>query len=493
MPSSGLGAYQVKIHQILFGGLFFLAVLGGVRGMMFGGSGNVKMLAAASLAIACVLLLDSFYWLLAPILITIGLQIPGLPFDGIELGCVTLVVVYFVRSAMHKEHPIKINRNLLIAFPLLSWILLIWILNPTGMNILGSTTIGARFYFKIAVGASALCVLSTLRLSETDCRILFVCLLMGSLYAFISSIVGHQIRSMELPSQDSARAAASQYHLLGALSLYLLMMSRNSLSRLLTSLSKLILTFLFALFVLFSGKRQGLGTLLITPYLRVFITRRDVFATFICSCLLVLFITVSVAGHGFLWDLPPSAQRGLSVFVPEFKTLSAMGASDIFRDNMKRVGYEFVRSNPWLGRKGYAMSREETRWIWISSGLSFDSQFQGHAFSGNWHNLWLAFACDFGIPGLILFAFFGATMMLVVLPMYRYCPRNSYIEACYLFYAYQLCTRFIFASVAGHSSISLQDIFVKYGLILAITNGARLARQQKNLLAEPVVERGVSA
>lgn len=38
MPSSGLGAYQVKIHQIVFGGLFFLVVLMGVRAMMAGGA-----------------------------------------------------------------------------------------------------------------------------------------------------------------------------------------------------------------------------------------------------------------------------------------------------------------------------------------------------------------------------------------------------------------------------------------------------------------------
>ena len=37
MPSSGLGAYQVKIHQLIFGGLFFLLVLMGVRAMMWGG------------------------------------------------------------------------------------------------------------------------------------------------------------------------------------------------------------------------------------------------------------------------------------------------------------------------------------------------------------------------------------------------------------------------------------------------------------------------
>ena len=494
MPSSGLGAYQVKIHQIVFGGLFFLLVLGGVRALMSGSSANIKMLAAFSIAFAAVMLLDKYYWILAPILITIGLKIPGLPFDGGELGCLALVAVYFIRSAMHKEHSIKFNRYVIISFPLVAWIGLIWMLNPTGLNLLGSLSIGGRFYFKIVIGFLSMLVLSTFRFTEKDCRILFFSLTIAACFSFLHSIVSHQWQqAIENMSGSGYDDYASQYYLLGVLSLYLLMMSRYSLTQILTSLLKLLATFVFAFFVLVSGKRQGLGTLLATPFLRALLTRREFLATFVCGALFAMLLGVGVAGHGYLWELPLSARRGLSIFVPEFKTLSAMGASDIFRDNMKRVGYELVRSNPWVGRKGYAMSREETSWIWVSSGLSYDNQFQGHAFSGNWHNLWLAFACDFGLPCLFLFALFGAFLMWHVVAAYRYCPGNSFVEACYLFYALQLCSRFLFASVAGHSSISLQDVFVKYGLVLAITNGARLARQQKNLLAEPVVERGVSA
>ena len=493
MPASGLGAYQVKIHQIFFGGLFFLLVLGGVRALMAGSGTNIKLLAAASIVIAAVMLLDNYYWLLAPVLTTLGIRIPGLPFDGGELGCLVSVAVYFVRSAMHKEHSIKFNRHVIVAFPLLAWIALIWLLNPTGMNILGSSSIGGRFYFKIVIGFLSFLVISTLRLTEKDCRILFFSLVAAASFSFIQSVVGHRLQAMGGMSMGSSEEAASQYYLLGALALYLLMMARYSLTQIMTSLLKLLATFGFAFFVLVSGKRQGLGTMLAVPFLRALLTRREILATFICGCLFAMSLGVGIAGHGYLWELPLSAQRGLSVFVPEFKTLSAMGASDIFRDNMKRVGYEYVRNNPWLGRRGYAISREETSWIWISSGLGFDSQYQGHAFSGNWHNLWLAFACDFGIPCFVLFAFFGVSLMWFVLRAYQYCPRGSYIEACWLFYAYQLCSRFLFASVAGHSAISLQDIFVKYGLALAITNGVRLARQQKSLLAETVVEKGVSA
>ena len=95
MPSSGLGAYQVKIHQIVFGGLFFLIVLMGVRAMMSGGAGNLKMLAALSVSVGVVLALDKYYWVLGPLLFSSGLRMPGLPFDGKELGCILLIGVYF--------------------------------------------------------------------------------------------------------------------------------------------------------------------------------------------------------------------------------------------------------------------------------------------------------------------------------------------------------------------------------------------------------------
>ena len=57
--------------------------------------------------------------------------------------------------------------------------------------------------------------------------------------------------------------------------------------------------------------------------------------------------------------------------------------------------------------------------------------------------------------------------------LFALCVGNEYMMACFLFYGYQLVTRFLFASVAGHSSLSLQDIFIKYGFILAIVNGAK--------------------
>lgn len=153
-----------------------------------------------------------------------------------------------------------------------------------------------------------------------------------------------------------------------------------------------------------------------------------------------------------------------------------MGTTDIFREGVNRVAREQIRQNPWVGRKGYAMERETTSWIVFSEGVGADSLFEGHAFSGNWHNLWYAFACDFGIPCLVFFGLFVLYLLVYVFKSFPSCVGNEYMSACYLFYAYNLLSRFVFASVAGHSSVSLQDIFIKYGFVLAIANGARFTR-----------------
>ncbi len=477
MPSSGLGAYSVKINQVLFGGIFVAMVLTGTKALMFGSSARIQLLAAAAIGIAMVMALDNYYWILCPVLVSLGVTIPGLPFDGPELGCISLVGVYFIRSAMHKEHRVRFSMTTLIAFPLLAWIFIVWMLNPTGMTMLGSSSIGARFYFRIVVGFLALFVLSTLRLSERECKVLFICLVVTGLISLLNSIASRGFHETDSVVVGEAISQASNYYLLGALSLYLLVFARYSAPQILQSAPKLLLTIILAGLVVLSGKRQGVGTLFLTPIMRVFITRKHYMVTTVGVFIFAGFIFFGVAGHGSLWELPMSAQRGLSVVVPEFKTGSAMGTTDIFREGMRRVAREQLRQNPWLGRKGYAMSREATSWVVYSSTVGGDSMFEGHGYSGNWHNLWYAFACDFGIPCFVLFGLFVLCLLHFVLKFFPLCIGNEFMTACYLFYAYNLFARFVFATVAGHSSISLQDIFIKYGFILAIANGAKFASQ----------------
>lgn len=470
MPSSGLGAYQVKIHQIVFGGLFFLVVLMGVRAMMAGGAGNLKMLAALSVTVGVVLALDKYYWVLGPLLFASGLRMSGLPFDGKELGCILLIGVYFVRQAMRKEHPMKLTGAILAALPIFFWICLIWLLNPTGMAMLGSSTIGARFYLQILLGFGAFLVLSALRLSERDCRILFYIVLGSSLYSFGSSVFLERIADWTSGSEDESM---SRYELLGALPIYVLLFCRYRLAQISTSLWKLLAAVVVAAVTIYTGKRRAFGTLVLVPYLRCFFTGRDKMLTAVWSVVGAIVLGLAVAGHGNFYELPLSAQRALGVIVPSFAEKTSGGLKDRFREEVRRYGKEVIRSSPWVGRKGFSMDRGETSWMMFSGT---GDGFEGHAYAGNWHSTWYAYACDFGLPAMFLWAGFMLYAVVWDYRGFRKVVFGDYANAVYIYYSFGLFLSLIFSYTSGHSAHTARDTWITVGLLYAIRNGSEMRR-----------------
>lgn len=466
MPSSGLGAYQVKIHQIIFGGVFFVLTLAAVRGMMFGGTANVKMMAAGSIAFAAILALDNYFWVALPALYFGAFKIPGLSFSPEEAGSLALIGVYFVRQAMHKEPPIKLTRKVLIAFPVFIWICLVWILNPTGMAMLGSSSIGARFYFQIALGFVTLLVLSAFHFTERDCKILFFVALSASLFSFLQSIA--QFQANVIANDMSLDESSSRYYLLGALTLFTLVLSRYSLRQILGSPWKLPLVLFLAALSVYTGKRRAFGTVLVLPLLSVFFTGKEKMTVALFTVLGVVLVGFSVAGDGVLWELPDSAKRSLSIFVPAYETPGAVGMSDIFREGVRRYGKEVIRNNPWVGRKGFAMDRNETAWIAFSGS---GDAFAGHAYVGNWHSTWYAFACDFGLPAMVMWAFFLVFALYWTFSGFRCRGFGEYSRASYFYFAYSLFISVIFSYTSGHSAYTSYGTWMIWGMLVAIQNG----------------------
>ena len=477
MPSSGLGAYQVKIHQIVFGGLFCLVVLLGVRAMMAGGTGNLKLLAALSVTIGIVLALDKYYWVLGPLLFSSGIRMPGLPFDGKELGCIILIGVYFIRQAMHKEHPIRLTGAILSALPIFCWICLIWMLNPTGMAMLGSSTIGARFYLAILLGFGALFVLSALRFTERDCQILFYIMVVSAIFSFGRSILMDRLTALAPGTEGESMA---RYELLGALPLFVLLFSRYRLSQISTSLWKLLAAVGLAGVTIYTGKRRAFGTLVLVPYLRCFFTGRDKLLTALWSIVGAFVLGFSVAGHGTFYELPRSAQRALSVIVPSFAEKTSGGLSDTFREGVRRYGREVIRSSPWVGRKGFSMDRGVTSWMMF--GGTEDS-FSGHAYAGNWHSAWYSYACDFGLPALFFWAGFMLYAVFWDYGGFRKVMFGDYANTVYICNSFSLFLTLIFSYTSGHSAFTARDTWIVVGLLTAIRNGA--VTRQNGIALEP--------
>jgi hypothetical protein len=431
------------------------------------------LLAALSVVVGVVRALDKYYWVICPVLFVSGIAIPGLPFSGRELGCLILIGVYFVRQALHKEQQIKLNRKVFIAFPVFFWICVVWMLNPTGMAILGAETIGARFYFQIVLGFFSLLVLSSFRLNERDCRILFYAVTVSCGFEAVLTFI-HPMAGMFSSEGDEIEmdGRMSRYEFLGAMSLYVLMFSRYRLSEILSSLWKLLLVLVFAALTIYSGKRRGFGTLIVVPVLRTFFTGRDKLSLGLCSVVGALLVAFAVAGDGALWNVPLSVRRSLSVVVPQYATGSAMGVTDVFRREVQRYGREVIRENPWFGRKGFSMDRGTTSWIIGRQGMG-ETTFSGHAYAGNWHSTWYAFAADFGLPAMFLWGLF---MFFVLVWTYRGFNIPSigvYPRAVYLYYAFGFYTSAIFSYTSGHSAQTALYGWFTWGFLIALQNGMR--------------------
>ena len=144
-----------------------------IRSLMFGSFSMAGSVFVLSLGAVVVFALDDRYWVLCPFLSTSGISVPGLPFNGTELGCLVLIGTYVVRLSLKKCPPFRVNCDLLVLFPVLGWIFVVWMLNPVGLAMFGTSVIGGRFYFEIAVGFVSLLILSSFRFEEVDARLLF--------------------------------------------------------------------------------------------------------------------------------------------------------------------------------------------------------------------------------------------------------------------------------------------------------------------------------
>ncbi len=468
-------ALQLKIFQVGFVLVFLAAVLYGVRGMMFGSKTIAGLIGFCSLGIAAVFMLDDKFWLACPVLSVFGLgfSIPGLPFSGIELGCLFVPVVYFIRLAIRRDRPPVFDRDLLILFPLILWIFAVFCSKPTGFVISGSKTIGGRFYFEILIGFVTLVALSAQRIDEKGAKMLFHALLVAQIVALVKGIL--------IPTETSDDAVAmvgiepevrARYALIGCVSIYTLLFARYSLSQILRSVSKLVLFCTLGLLTIYSGKRRAFGTLAVVPLVRMVLTKRDKFLTVAMAFLAVVFLCFAAMGDGKYYELPRSAKRALAVLFPKYKnSANTGGLLDYFREQMREQAREVIRENPWFGRRGFSMRFEETAWINFGGGRT--SEFAAHAYAGNWHSTWYAYAADFGIPCLLFYLLFFLYMLRYAWRGSREVVQGTYLPTCCLYYSFSLFVYAAFSFTSGHSARTLISNCITYGMLLAIVRGYR--------------------
>ncbi len=460
-----------KVYQVIFGGalvgLGYMVTKGMMRGR--GGITNFKMIAAIFVAVAIVLALDKNYWMLYPLLTSFGLRIPGIPARANELACIAVTAMWVVRSTLRSgETSFKWKPGLLASLPVFTWIFIVFIQKPPGIAKLGSTYVGGRFYIDQLVAFVAMLALSSFRFREKECKKIFLLILSASVVNLVFTLL-----HIGAGGGDEEEVVASQhYELLGALTVYILLICRYELHQFLTSGWKFLTAVLLAGLVLYTGKRQGVARLALAPIFRVALTGRDKGVLGVAAVIGAFMLALLVIGDGTFYRLPRSVRRGLSIVVPKYETSNAMGTRDLFREEIHRRAKLIMRENPWFGRKGYAMDLREA--AWIAATKKRGTNFELHTYSGNWHSTWWAFVADFGVPAAVFWFFFIGFSAVIAVKLAKRTGTISgipYLQACVLYYAADLLTQLLFSLQSGHSALVPLGACPMIGLLHSISNG----------------------
>ena len=183
-----LSSIQTKILPVLFGLILTGISLMAVSSLLKGARTNFLFTVFLVLGVALVLVLDKYYWIVIPIALAIQ-TLPFLPFKPVDLACLIVIAVYSFRLVVGKENSIKITPIIVLASLPFCWILLVWFLNPTGLNILGSSTVGLRYYITICLSFLSFLILTTLRVDERKSKILYYSLFISYIFTLIKNII----------------------------------------------------------------------------------------------------------------------------------------------------------------------------------------------------------------------------------------------------------------------------------------------------------------
>lgn len=462
-------AYKQRIQQLVFGMALVVFALFAVKSAMSGSSTNLKITAAFVVFTGIVLALNDKYWLLYPLILFFAPSISGMPFSRNELACLSVSCVHFIRVGLHRDSSVSIDKDTFWVIPPFCWMLFVFCLNPPGLAIFGSSTIGSRFYLQILLGFLAFFALASRRFTERDAKMLFFLTFYGVLFSLCRNFIGLD----EVDNDDSALTGDGlrvRYWLIPCATLYTLAFSRYPLSTILNSLPKLFFVILTAALAILSGKRRVFGSILIVPFFASFIRGKDKFVTCCMALFGAVVLLCVVAGDGHFYMLPKSATRALAVVFPKYKASEEYGGmSDLFRRELREYARSVIRENPWFGRKGFSMDTEETVWR-LSTHLQTVAG-EGHGTSGNWHSTWYAYAADFGLPCMVLWLFFVIHTVLYSIRACKVVTCGEYLPSCCRYLVLGIFLSVLFSYTSGHSSKTLLSSYPKFALLIAVVRG----------------------
>ena len=192
---------------------------------------------------------------------------------------------------------------------------------------------------------------------------------------------------------------------------------------------------------------------------------------FLASRLAACGLAFLVMGHGQWFNLPLVAQRTISWLPgdwdPELQGIR--GGSDEWRAELRYTALQVIKRDPFLGR-GFAIDISETiTAIGMGErGGEIDIQVAAYALGRAWHNTWLGYAADFGIPLSVIQAIIYLSILVLSAKCFNFYGSRNLLGV-FAMYILIFTVRDLAASnTSGHTALDAFARWWMYGLVVAI-------------------------
>jgi hypothetical protein len=478
-----------------------LAAAGSLGIAMGEGDFFTTYLVLIGLAVAAVMvMLGQYYWLFIPLAHLTDLPTIPIKNRAIELPELTAAVctaVFIIRYFLRKQSFTLFRAVHIPVLLYAGWTAFIYFRDPVGLSEMGSAEGGGRNYAKIAMALAIFVVIANQKIGERECRWLVFIILFGSIIGTAKEIilffrpVTPTVMIVDPESFYSWHQSLANIPLVATILIFARYPARE-----IFSLRNMWMFPLFALcivIILLSGKRSAVAVLPIFA-ITAAIARREWSFLVLWTSLALILGTVIVVGHGSLFRLPLTAQRAVS-WLPgkwDIELQSYEGGNDEYRRMLRILAAEKIKLDPWIGT-GFKMDRSLMYRIQNSGPGGMESQVAPMALGSAWHNTWLGYAADFGIPASFMIAIIYATYITVGVRVFRRSPPGSFVETIGLYIVLFVTRDLAFSHISGHSALDAFSRWWLYATLISIGITLDATRARERATAEAAAPKAVES
>jgi hypothetical protein len=456
---------------------------------------QIALVFGAMVGAPLLLSLGKNYWYLIPASLLSGL--PAIPIGGRSINlselCIALCFgIFITRTAFKLDKIVLLRASQVPIYLFIAWVLIIFCLYPVGLAAFGAATMGGRFYIQLLLAFIAFLIIASREITDKDCKLIIYIILIGNLIGASYGILSYFFFGTgdQVFSSDS-EGYYTWHQNLGLISMAIafIIFSWKGPKEIfgLKSFKFLAIYVITIGLTLISGKRMALVAVFLAPLVSA-IAFKQIRYIYLGALVFTIFSAIVVLGHGDYFRLPLVAQRTLS-WLPanwdsEFQHMEK--GQDPFRETLRRFAMENIKRDPIVGR-GFAIEHSEIIAQLTASRMMMGNDFLAapYAVGRSWHNTWLGYAADFGIPLSVIQALVYLTVLIVTFKTVRLLPQKT---PRFIFSVYVLIftVRDIIAShTSGHTALDAYERWWMYAVIFSIYASVTARKKEFEPLTQP--------